>query len=82
MLRTVTTAQHIDHRYYRVLGNKGEGGTGDTQIKCDSGSSDSRQGVLREMRKYVRVLRKKPEPVESVEFSTAVMYGALPHPRP
>jgi hypothetical protein len=33
MLRTVTSARRIDYRYYRVLSQQGEGGTGDTQIK-------------------------------------------------
>ena len=33
MLRTDTWAQLKLHRYYRVLGHKSEGGTGDSQIK-------------------------------------------------
>jgi len=43
MLRTVTKARRIDHLYYRVLGNKGEGGTGDTQIKSVESASERPQ---------------------------------------
>jgi hypothetical protein len=36
MLSIDTRAQLIDHDYYHVLGDKSEGGTGDTQINGPS----------------------------------------------
>src|SRR5260370_28920408 len=43
MLRIDTGVQRTDHCYYRVLGDKSEGGTGDTRINR---SSQKRSAVL------------------------------------